>query len=61
MLESAVGAEGARAFHFGTPKEVIEQIAELADAGVDYFIFNMPMSSPEVIRTAAEELVAHFG
>jgi F420-dependent oxidoreductase-like protein len=61
MLESAVGAEGARSFHIGQPKEIISQIAELADAGVDYFIFNMPMSSPEQISKTGEDLTTHFG
>jgi alkanesulfonate monooxygenase SsuD/methylene tetrahydromethanopterin reductase-like flavin-dependent oxidoreductase (luciferase family) len=61
MLVSAVGAEGARAFHVGQPKEVIDQVAELADAGVEYFIFNMPVSDPDSIRRAGAELSAHFG
>ncbi len=31
-------------------KEILRQIEELQDAGVEYFIFNMPTSGPDAVR-----------
>ena len=34
----------------GTPDELVARVEELAAAGVQYFIFNMPTGSPETVR-----------
>ena len=52
MLVKAAGAESARAFNVGTDSEIAAQIAELVEAGTEYFIFNMPLSDPAGIRRA---------
>lgn len=52
FLRQAAG-EAAGGFNIGQDDEVVEQLAELRDAGVDYFIFNMPTSGIDGIRRAA--------
>jgi F420-dependent oxidoreductase-like protein len=59
FLRSAVG-DDASAFNVGTESEIISQIEELAEAGVDYFIFNMPLSGPEAVRQVGDLLAARF-
>lgn len=61
MVEAAAGPERAAAFNIGEEKEIVDQVAELADAGVDYFIFNMPLSDVEGVRRAGELLKKNFG
>jgi hypothetical protein len=52
------GTRGAGGFNIGTEKEILSQLDELEDAGVEYFIFNMPMSTPDAVRRAGEFLTA---
>lgn len=61
MLVQAAGAETAAGFTIGTEKDVIAQVEELADAGVEYFIFNMPLSDEAAVRRAGTMLTGHFG
>jgi alkanesulfonate monooxygenase SsuD/methylene tetrahydromethanopterin reductase-like flavin-dependent oxidoreductase (luciferase family) len=61
FLAAAAGAEAASAFNYGQEDEVVTQIEELIDAGVETFIFNMPMSDPAGVRRAGELLVNRFG
>jgi F420-dependent oxidoreductase-like protein len=44
----------------GTPDELASQVEELAAAGVDYFIFNVPTGTPDTVRRVGSELVARF-
>ena len=36
------------------------RVEELAAAGVDYFVFNMPTGSPDMVRQVGERLVDRF-
>ena len=45
----------------GTAEELVIRVEELAAAGVDFFIFNMPTGSPDMVRRAGTALVASFG
>ena len=56
FVTSAAGAEAAAAFHIGQEDEIAAQVTEVADAGVDEFIFNMPMSDAAGVRRAGELL-----
>jgi F420-dependent oxidoreductase-like protein len=56
FLRSAVGDEAG--FNVGQPDELIDQVRVLADAGVDYLIFNMPTSGPDAIRAAGDAFIA---
>jgi F420-dependent oxidoreductase-like protein len=60
FLTAAAGAEAAAAFTFGQEDEIVAQVEELIDAGVDTFIFNMPMSDAAGVRRAGELLTARF-
>ena len=60
FVTSAAGAEAAAGFHIGQEDEVVAQIEEVIDAGVDELIFNMPMSDPAGVRRAGELLTARF-
>ena len=45
----------------GTPDELVARVEELAAAGVQYFIFNMPTGSPDTVRQVGELLINRFG
>jgi F420-dependent oxidoreductase-like protein len=51
FLHGAAG-ESAAGFNVGTEDEIVAQVEELAAAGVDYFIFNMPTSGADAVRRA---------
>ena len=53
---SQIPGRGAGGFNVGTEKEVLGQIEELLEVGVEYFIFNMPLSTVEHVRRAGELL-----
>jgi F420-dependent oxidoreductase-like protein len=61
MLAQAAGTRAAAGFHVGTADEILAQVAELAEAGVEYFIFNMPASDEAAVRRAGTLLTSHFG
>jgi alkanesulfonate monooxygenase SsuD/methylene tetrahydromethanopterin reductase-like flavin-dependent oxidoreductase (luciferase family) len=46
---------------FGTPAQVKAGIRELADAGIEYLILNMPLKKEEaMIKQFAEEIIPSF-
>jgi len=51
FLHAAAG-DDASGFNVGTEDEIVAQVEELTDAGVDYFIFNMPTSGADAVRRA---------
>ena len=44
----------------GTPDELVARVEELAAAGVEYFIFNMPTGTAETVRQVGDAVVARF-
>jgi F420-dependent oxidoreductase-like protein len=58
MLDGLSKAVDRRAgsFTIGTEKEILAQIEELEAVGVQYFIFNMPLSTVDAVRRAGEFL-----
>ena len=44
----------------GTVDELDARVEELAAAGVDYFVFNMPTGTAETVRQVGESLVGRF-
>ncbi|MCA1834057.1 MAG: TIGR03560 family F420-dependent LLM class oxidoreductase [Actinobacteria bacterium] len=60
-MAGAVPGRDVRAMNIGQEKEIIVQLEELTDAGVDYFIFNMPLSDVGAVRRAGEMLTAQLG
>ena len=56
FLRNVVGEEELAGFNVGQEHEIVEQCAELVDAGVEYFIFNMPTSGPDAVRRVGELL-----
>jgi F420-dependent oxidoreductase-like protein len=56
FLRAAVGEEAG--FNVGQPDELVDQVHELQEAGVDYLIFNMPTSGPDAISAAGDTLIA---
>ena len=55
-----MGERPSGAADVGTADELVAQVEELAAAGVEYFVFNMPTGSPDMVRGVGEALVAHF-
>jgi F420-dependent oxidoreductase-like protein len=55
-----VGADPGGA-DVGTPDELVSRVEELAAAGVEYFVFNVPTGTPETVRQVGELLVGRFG
>jgi F420-dependent oxidoreductase-like protein len=60
LVTQAAGAEAAAGFTIGEPDEVVAQVGELIDAGVDEFYFNMPLADPDGIIQAGKLLTASF-
>jgi F420-dependent oxidoreductase-like protein len=61
FLVSAAGPEAASAFNVGREDEIVDQIGELAEAGVDTFIFNMPTSGKDAVQRAGELFASRWG
>jgi F420-dependent oxidoreductase-like protein len=59
FLEQAMGERPSGA-DVGTADQLGAQVEELAAAGVEYFVFNMPTGSPEMVRRVGEALVDRF-
>jgi len=55
FLHEAAGPD-AGGFNVGTEDEIVAQVEELAAAGVQYCIFNMPTSGVDAVRRAGELL-----
>jgi F420-dependent oxidoreductase-like protein len=56
MLAQVAGQRGVGGFNVGTEKEILGQLEELESVGVEYFIFNMPLSTAEQVRRVGEML-----
>lgn len=61
FVEQAAGAEAAAGFNIGREDEIVDQVAELVDAGVDELIFNLPLSDGDTIKRAGTLLTSRFG
>jgi F420-dependent oxidoreductase-like protein len=61
FLRSVVGEEQLAGFNVGQEHEILEQFEELTDAGVEYFIFNMPTSGRDAVRRVGGLLGARSG
>ena len=44
----------------GTADELVARVEDLAAAGVEYFVFNVPTGTPDTVRELGEVLVARF-
>jgi F420-dependent oxidoreductase-like protein len=55
-----VGADPGGA-DVGTADEIVARVEELAAAGVEYFVFNIPTGTPDTVRQVGELLVGRFG
>jgi F420-dependent oxidoreductase-like protein len=55
-----VAGDDASAYNVGTEDELVAQVEELAAAGVQYFIFNMPTSTAASVRRLGEVLIGSF-
>jgi F420-dependent oxidoreductase-like protein len=60
LLRGAVG-EDAAGFDVGEEDALVTRFEELADAGVEYCIVNMPISGTEAVRRAGELLTSRLG
>ncbi|HEY6428666.1 MAG TPA: LLM class F420-dependent oxidoreductase [Acidimicrobiales bacterium] len=45
----------------GTADELVARVEELAAAGVEYFVWNIPTGTPDTVRQVGELLVGRFG
>jgi F420-dependent oxidoreductase-like protein len=61
FVTQAAGAEAAAAFTIGEPDDVVSQVGELVDAGVEEFYFNLPLADPDGITQAGKLLTSSFG
>jgi F420-dependent oxidoreductase-like protein len=61
FVTAAAGEEAARTFNIGQEDEVLAQLKELTSAGVDEFIFNMPLSDAAGVGAAGRMLTGAFG
>ena len=59
FLRQVTGEEPSGS-NVGTADELVGQVEELAAAGVDYFIFNMPTGTAETVRRVGDAVVARF-
>ena len=44
----------------GTADELVARVEELAAAGVEYFVFNVPTGTPDTVGGVGEVLVERF-
>jgi F420-dependent oxidoreductase-like protein len=61
MLREGAGDELEDRFNIGEPEAIVDQVAELVDAGLDTLIFNLPFADPAAVRKAGELLTSRFG
>lgn len=61
FLRSAAGDDADRMFDVGQPDEVLTRLSELVEAGVDYFIFNLPMAPTDKVRTDLANVIDALG
>jgi F420-dependent oxidoreductase-like protein len=61
LLQSLVGDDAAAGYNVGQEDELLAQVEELAEAGAEYLIFNMPTADEATVGRAGQALVAAFG
>jgi len=61
FLRGIVGDAFSEQFTVGQDHEIVEQVGELVDVGLDSLIFNMPLSDPATVQRTGELLVGRFG
>jgi F420-dependent oxidoreductase-like protein len=61
FLEKAVGAEASAGFNVGRDEDIVDQVAEIVDAGVDELIFNLPLADADAVKRAGTLLTSRFG
>ena len=61
FLRGAGGEEFLAGCDVGQPDELHDRFTELEEAGVQTFIFNMPMADPAAVRRAGELLASRWG
>jgi F420-dependent oxidoreductase-like protein len=59
FLRQATGAEPTGS-DVGTADQLVRRVEELAAAGVEYFVFNVPTGTPDTVRRVGELLVGTF-
>ena len=59
-LARAGGPDALADSNLGQPDEIVAQLHELADAGVEEFIFAMPLADPDAIRGAGALFAGAF-
>lgn len=59
-LARAGGASALADCNIGQPDEIVAQLHELAEAGVEEFVFAMPLADPDAIRAAGELFTGAF-
>jgi alkanesulfonate monooxygenase SsuD/methylene tetrahydromethanopterin reductase-like flavin-dependent oxidoreductase (luciferase family) len=59
FLRQVTGEEPSGS-NVGTAEELVGQVEELAAAGVDYFIFNMPTGTADTVRRVGDAVVTRF-
>jgi F420-dependent oxidoreductase-like protein len=60
FLAEAAGPEAAAGFNVGQEDEVVAQVGELVKAGVEEFIFNLPLGDAEAVARAGRLLTSAF-
>src|SRR5262249_35806051 len=60
FLSGLAGEGFGEQFTVGEEADIVEQIAALAETGVDTLIFNMPLSDPETVARAGNLLTRNF-
>jgi F420-dependent oxidoreductase-like protein len=59
FLRQVTGEEPS-ASDVGTADELVSRVDDLAAAGVEYFVFNVPTGTPDTVRQLGEVLVERF-
>ena len=60
FLARAAGPDALTTSNLGQPDEIVAQLHALAEAGVEEFIFNMPLADADAIRAAGELFTGAF-
>jgi F420-dependent oxidoreductase-like protein len=60
FVAQAAGPEAAGGFNIGQPDEIVAQVGELAEAGVDELYFNMPLGDADAVTEAGKLLTSSF-
>jgi F420-dependent oxidoreductase-like protein len=61
MLEQAAGPEAAAGYNVGRDDQIVDQVTDLLEAGVDELIFNLPFADADTVKRAGTLLTSRFG